>query len=108
MKTKKEWFESKLSLDVFLNPGDEVDEEMFYYFLEVLPPAYQGKHLIQIGEPADSDERGMVYDTIKIDYNCYDEPIKYTYMGRCHRGNAEDYGKGRGPIQLTDMTRRFI
>jgi len=52
IKTYEDWTGD---LGAYLQPGDLVDEEMADYFLEVLPPAYWGPALIQIGEPQDHD-----------------------------------------------------
>ena len=58
MKTYNQWNGSGKDLDQFLGVGDEVDEEMFYYFLEVLPPACISKACVQIGEPHSHDKNG--------------------------------------------------
>ncbi len=36
-----------------LNLGDCVDEALYWYFLEVLPPAHWSDRIVQIGEPQD-------------------------------------------------------
>ena len=59
MKTLKQWKESKLSLDRFLQVDDVVDEELRSYFIEVIPPASCTSDCIQMGEPYDSNERGQ-------------------------------------------------
>ena len=58
MKTKEAWDQSRQDLGTFLTVGDIVDEEMFYYFVEVLPPATLTQARVQIGEPDNHDERG--------------------------------------------------
>ena len=59
MKTMKQWKESKLSLEKFLQIGDKVDEELRLYFIEVLPPASWTNDCIQIGEPYDCNANGQ-------------------------------------------------
>ena len=58
IKTKAQWDESGQSLTEYLQVGDKVDEEMFYYFLEVLPPASYSSRVVQIGEPYDHTREG--------------------------------------------------
>jgi hypothetical protein len=66
MKTLKQWQDSKLDLSKFLQPGDQVDDELFDYFLEVMPPACLSHTCLQIGEPVRHDEKGRpVYDTLE-------------------------------------------
>ena len=58
MKTFQQWQESdKHILGEFLQIGDEVDEEMKIYFLEVLFPACMSSKCIQIGEPSRHDQK---------------------------------------------------
>lgn len=51
MKTMKQWKESKLPIEQFFTVGDVVDDEVFDYFLGVLPPACWSSQCLQIGEP---------------------------------------------------------
>ena len=64
MKTKKEWDDSKKCLNEFLEVGDVVDEGIYYYFLEVLPPAYVSANCIQIGEPYAYSTEGPNFPTL--------------------------------------------
>lgn len=64
MKTYQEWMKSHKNLSEFLQVGDVVDEEMYFYFLEVLPPACMSSRCVQIGEPYSHDEGGPLYDTL--------------------------------------------
>lgn len=59
MKTYKEWIESKLPASQFLSVGDEVCNEIFEYFLEVLPPITWTKDCLQMGEPYNHNEKGQ-------------------------------------------------
>ncbi len=58
MKTFAQWKNSGLFLNVFLQIGDAVDDEMVDYFIEVLPPACMSCRCIQIGEPFDHTIEG--------------------------------------------------
>ena len=65
MKTKQGWDESKQNLTDYLQVGDEVDDDIVDYFIEVLPPQIQTPSVIQIGEPYDNTPEGDTYTTIK-------------------------------------------
>ena len=58
MRTMEQWNKSKKDFSSFADPGDEIDEETFYYFLEVLPPARMTKYGFLVGEPYDHDNEG--------------------------------------------------
>ena len=53
IKTLKGWHESGCN-DIydFLVVGDEVDEELYSYFLNILPPATWTSNILQVGSPA--------------------------------------------------------
>lgn len=53
MKTMQQWDKSGIDFGKFAQPGDEIDEAMFMYFLEVLPPARQMSYGFLVGEPYD-------------------------------------------------------
>lgn len=53
MKTCQQWQESGLYMDKFYRVGDVVEQELYDYLLEVLPPASFGRNHVQCGEPAD-------------------------------------------------------
>ena len=58
VKTLEQWQESdKHNLGEFLQIGDEVDEEMAMYFIEVLPPACMSRKCVQLGEPSRHDAK---------------------------------------------------
>lgn len=40
IKTLKEWEESGKNWDDFCKPGELVDEDVYWYFLNILPPKY--------------------------------------------------------------------
>ena len=79
MKTKANW---NCCLEDYLIPGDEVDEELYIYFLEVLPPGYWEGGVFQVGEPYSHNSEGKpMYDTF--------EKIKSQYFYRGHLSLAE-------------------
>ena len=95
MKRYKDWSGSGLDLDKFLQIGDEVDEEMQFYFIEVLPPATMRADLIQIGEP-NSHIKGLpTFSTL------HREKGKWIYCGHCHLGQFQE------PSKLPDFTITF-
>lgn len=79
MKTYEGWNGSGLNLGEYLKPGDEVDQEMFDYFLEVVPPASFGIKHVQIGEACDHSGPGgqPTFDTI-----VRGEGRRWIYIGR--------------------------
>lgn len=58
MKTYAGWHGSGLDLSQYLSVGDLVDEELYYYVLEVLPPATMTSKVLQMGEPYSHDANG--------------------------------------------------
>jgi len=60
MKTKKDWDGSGQDLTHFLQVGDLVDEDMYWFFIEVLPPACFSSRCVQIGEAYSHNEHGRL------------------------------------------------
>ena len=58
------WHEAKIDLGKYLQVGDEVSEDLYMYFLEVLPPATWHKDLVQIGEPVSSVQGRATWATL--------------------------------------------
>lgn len=56
MKTFKEWENSNLDMDVYLNEPCEIDEELYLDILECVPPYYLGDLAQQGGDAIDSFE----------------------------------------------------
>ncbi len=51
-KSLEDWENSGInSLQNFLKIGDLVTEEFVDYFMNILPPAYMGYGILQVGEP---------------------------------------------------------
>ena len=57
MKTQEQWQESGLNFEKFITPGDEIDSELFWYFLGVLPPRKQMSYGFLVGEPLRHDPK---------------------------------------------------
>lgn len=63
MKTMEKWNESdSRTIHDYLEPGDEIDSEMYDYFLGVVPPAEVGDGYFLVGEPYDENEFGYTFD----------------------------------------------
>lgn len=79
LKTYKNW---KGSLNSYLQIGDKVDEEMYEYFINVMPPVTFNSKMVQMGEPYSSSREGKpTYLTLeKIDN-------EWIYKGTCHAGD---------------------
>lgn len=75
-KTKQGWDESKRTLDTYLAVGDIVDDEIYDYFLGVLPPACNSAKCLQIGEPSCHDDQGRpCFATLEFLFG------RWVYMG---------------------------
>lgn len=93
MKTYQGWGEAKVDLSHYLQIGDEVDQEMADYFLNVMPPASYKTNLIQIGEPNSHVNNRATYSTIHRA-----DGRHWLYAGHCHRGETvEPTEQPRGP-----------
>ena len=46
-KTFKQWAKQDKDLDDFLSPGDYIDERLYNYIGEIIPPAYYSRNFIQ-------------------------------------------------------------
>ena len=91
MKTMKDW---KTDLSTDFQPGDEIDEEMYYYNLSVMPPIYI-KNGFQVSEPYDHSDNGhATYSTFinRHEYNpaTNTETIRYFYMGNLSTRQAQE------------------
>jgi len=76
------WHEAKVDLGKYLQVGDEVSEDLYMYFLEVLPPATWRNDLVQIGEPVSSVGGRATWATL------YKHNGAWKYGGNCHLGEA--------------------
>lgn len=89
-KTMKEWNESGLDLSHYLQVGDTVDEETYWYFIEVLPPATMRANLAQIGEPCSHVDGRATFATLYKPLGAQD----WIYAGNCHRGEWKEAMSG--------------
>lgn len=88
MKTLKGWKESlEESIRDYLEIGDEVDQELVDYFVNVLPPATLRGDLVQMGEPYshEPDENGK-YRATYLTFARERYSGNWKYAGICFRG----------------------
>lgn len=89
-KTLKGWHESGArTWDEYCQPGDEIDEEAYNDFLDVLPPHTLKRCYFQVGEPTDTkqDKNGKWRDTWPTFAR---EGGRYYYLGNCFTGEREN------------------
>lgn len=98
VKTLDGWYAfaettEKHSWSDYCKPGDFVDEEVYDYFLDLLPPRSMKNGYLQVGEPADSrcnPKTGRfenTYATFRFARKLDDAEI-YQYLGNCFAGGA--------------------
>ena len=91
IKKLKDWEESGKSWDDFCNPGDLVDEDVYWYFLNVLPPRNMEAVYLQVGEPYSSkfnSKAGRYMATYPTFVRAEDKVWKY--CGNCFPGECVD------------------
>lgn len=104
-KTLGKWFESGLpTAEDYLEPGDEVDEDLIDYFLDVLPPRTNRAGLLQAGGEISTakDIDGCwlpTYLTFKR------QGGTWRYAGRCFAGSAEPVQKYQSSLERMMLTR---
>jgi hypothetical protein len=81
IKRFKDW---EGNLDEYLQVGDLVDDDMYWYFVNVLPPASMNSYIVQIGEPNDHIDGRATYATLKY------TPAGWMWVGHCFRGETEE------------------
>lgn len=84
MKNYKDWRGCDFS--DFVKPGDEIDEEMYHYFMEVVPPIYF-HHGFLCGEPSTHLMGEAVHDAFIFIDN------KYRYIGELTVNEAKAIGR---------------
>lgn len=83
MKTYANW---KGDLGEYLQVGDEVDQEMVDYFINVLPPVTMNGECVQMGEPYDHREdsegrfRGRYSTLVSVGFS---PNRRWFYAGYC-------------------------
>ena len=97
IKTLDGWHNSPHnSWDAYCKPGDYVDEEVFDYFLNIMPPRIMHSGYFQVGEPFDSrknPETGRfsnTYPTFEQGRNGETGEHFYRYLGNCFSGCRTD------------------
>lgn len=91
IKTLKDWEESGKNWDDFCKPGDLVAEDVYWHFLNVLPPRNMGAGYLQMGEPYDyrpNPKTGKYASTYMTFVRTDDNTWKY--CGNCFTGEAVD------------------
>lgn len=105
LKTLGKWFKSGLpTAEDYLEPGDEVDEDLIGYFLDVLPPRTNRAGLLQVGGEISTakDVNGRwqpTYLTFKR------QGGTWRYAGRCFEGSAEPVQKYQSSLERMMLTR---
>jgi hypothetical protein len=78
MKTLAGWNASDCgSLRGYLEIGDLVDDEMYYYFLGVVPPLVNTSEMLQVNEPCDHVNGRATYLTFVRKNDAW------TFAGEC-------------------------
>lgn len=104
LKTLEKWFESGLpTAEDYLEPGDEVDEDLIDYFLNVLPPRTNRAGLLQVGGEISTakDANGRwrpTYLTFKR------QGGTWRYAGRCFECSAELVQKYQSSLERMMLT----
>ena len=65
MKTYQDWEKSGKDLDDYLDPFDEIDEELFEYAISVIPPYFWNYGYLQVGEPFRHEGRTVFFETFQ-------------------------------------------
>lgn len=83
-KSNQSWHESGLgSFEDYFRIGDEVTEELVDYFMDLLPPAYMGYGMLQVGEPY-SHECDPETEKWRATYTTFVKSEgKWRYVGEC-------------------------
>jgi len=69
MKTMKDWESKGGDFGQYVSPKDEIDEDLYSYFMEVLPPRTMRRYGFLCGEPASHNNAGEgVYDSFYETY----------------------------------------
>lgn len=89
VKTLAEWRASACNnIDDYLYPGDIVDEKMYEYFLNVLPPRHNRKDYLQMMTPYD-DAKNDNGDFYPVFMTFEASPGFWRYIGHCFDNGHE-------------------
>ena len=75
-KTFKQWVKQDKDLDDFLSPGDYIDERLYNYIADIIPPAYCSRDLMQRCDAIKNEGDVLYYITV---YRTDDN--QYLYLG---------------------------
>lgn len=91
IKTLKGREESEKNWDDFCKPGELVDEDVYWYFLNILPPRNMGAGYLQVGEPHDSrpNPRTGRYMMTYTTFTKVEDKV-WRYCGNCFPGEYVD------------------
>ena len=67
MKTLKGWTNQGGNFSQYVKAKDEIDGEMYFYFLEVLPPRIMRGYGFLVGEPYTHNKKGIANAHWKAD-----------------------------------------
>lgn len=85
VKTMEGWRQLRCPIDEYLEIGDAVDEEIYFHFLNILPPMIDGTYLFQLIEPhSDVNGRDTFFTLQKYERGGY-----WHFKGYCFRGENE-------------------
>lgn len=88
MKTLNGWNQSEHSdFDSYVKRGQEIDEEIYDYFLGVLPPIYHKNGVFQVSEPYSSFSGQETYSTFK---KLGVRFAQYYYLGHLTKNQASN------------------
>ena len=98
IKTLKGWHEFAVTnkrndWHDYCKPGDEIDEEAYDYFLDILPPRTMKRGYFQVGEPYDivKNETGVFEETYSTFCRRRDGArVRYFYLGNCFAGKDKN------------------
>ena len=82
--------------DTYCKPGDLVNEEVYNYFLDILPPRTMNKVMLQVGEPHSTmknPETGKYQNTYAtfVSFGTFSKYGNlYQYKGNCFVGQTQD------------------
>lgn len=110
LKSIKGWEESEAdNWGEYCKPGELVGEDVFDYFLNVLPPESLKKGYLQVGEPHGSgmNPRTGKYQSTYLTFVSAEEKRVYRYCGACFPGetvSADIYKKFRSVSEYLKST----
>lgn len=104
MKTLQGWNESTASdFTKYAKPGDEIDYDLYWYFLGVVPPVYMAPGGFLMGEPVTHDRDGDgIYESF------IQSGDRYWYTGPLTEKQFEAVLLAKKDRPLTDGVGRYL